>query len=619
MIPAWKVSCACGLAFAPLLAPATPLAIETVAAELPERGGADVSAMAQAHLGKPLEVPYETAWWHLVFYRWCEIDRPAAGAFAQSHAEEFPDLIRAVVAAAHDQDATAAGELASALGEDAEQLLESFRPAVVVGEEKSVPDAGRDDDAQPLTGDALRAQIAEVMGDNRSVKDRINGLGSALEKLAEQDPEEALAQVEALAADDGERQLLLAALTKELRGAKPEAAARVFDLLPTSGERSRLAVAMARNWASDDPGSAQLWADTLPAGPERDAALAAVASGRASDDPLAVIDLLDANDWRMGFRSGPDFSQVVSPKGGGGGSGSWGGGSMQYTVRDALGHLIDEGQASEAMANIARIHDSSARRWIMGETLEKWVEIDPSAAVDWMAAAPPSSASSYTSRLSEGLAKLAADGDIARATRVIDGIADGSMQQNVAESFVRKALDANATASVEALATWAANLPDDRRGGVQRGIVSSLADADPARAAEFLSGLDLGDSTRSAWDNVAREWVDSDPGGAGAYLRAHARTLPDEAFATTTKRWMESAPREASGWVLTLPQGSRRDAAIDGLIDGLSSGSNGAKPDFESALIWAGEIGDPARGQAAIDDIVKRWQQADPSSAPTRQ
>ncbi|CAN5224385.1 hypothetical protein BH23VER1_BH23VER1_04830 [soil metagenome] len=590
------------LALAPLTASATPEAIRSHAARLPEVAAPAIAALAESHRDAPLATAYEDAWWYLTFYRWCELDRAAAGAFAQSC--EDAQILRALLVAAHDLDPESSRIFAGSLGEDSRSMYANlFDPA------KGEDDANPAEDVEPvvpLSDDEIMSGVADAF-EKRSDEDRISALNSMLRPLVEADPDGTLHQIEALDTNPEQRRLLLEAVTGLLRRGDPAVFARLFDRLPTGQTRSQAAADAAIRWAKDDPVGAQAWADRLPAGPERDAALAATAAGRAENEPLAVLDLLDEHGWRMDFRTASQFRRTFTPGNfGGGSSGGWGAGSMQYAIRDALAHLVTEGKPQDAMARIAQIHDGDARQWVMGETVKAWVEEDAYAAIEWLAGAPEERA--LRGWFVQGLNKIASDGSPSAAAELVGQISDANIRNDVVRDIVRKGSGPAGGDLTSALLSWAGSLPDSTRSATEMAIVQGLTNSDPAAAASLLTSLSPADSPDNAWSNLGRTWAGDDAAAAGAYFREHAGQIPGSAFAQLTSEWVGSAPEAASTWVAGLHPGPHRDAAVAALVDHLSRGQD-AGADFEAAVLWAGEIADPAIREQKLDALAAALQQ----------
>ncbi|CAN5379524.1 hypothetical protein BH23VER1_BH23VER1_19880 [soil metagenome] len=589
------------LALAPTVAFARPAAIESLIGDLPNTTPAEVAAMAEARLDAPQSVPFEDAWWHLVFYRWCEVDRPAAGAFAMRH----DALLRPLLLSSIAQDASGAAAFADSLGEGAADLFANLK----TGESLSTVEV-------TVAPGVLGSELEAIFNDPATESTRPTTLRELLAPLAKADPAATLEQIRAIPLHPDDQRLLMDTFMKTLGEAEPSAVARIFDELPMGVERAMLSSGRAQAWASKDPEAAMAWAKSLSPGPGRDAAMIGAASGREAEDPLAILAFLDEHGWRMDFHSSALGESTNSGSSGGGGSGNrYNHASMVNVLPRALRHLVAEGRATDALARVAQVPDRKLRDDMFRNTIETWIKQDGAAATGWLTSVPSDLLSDYR-LIADGLDSVAATGDSAKVTELMDAVGDAETRRRVAQNFAKNLAGRDPGAIGGILGTWAQSLPDEERPKIQLSVANGLTDVDPAAGAAFLVASDPeATSSRSGWSRIARGWGRHDPEAATRFFAAHEASIPSAAFGTLTTAWVSRSPEASSAWVAGLSPGAPKDAAVESLVNHLSRGSSDSA-DFEAALVWSAEISDPSRSQTVADAVLKKWLETNPASAP---
>ncbi|CAN5247855.1 hypothetical protein BH23VER1_BH23VER1_09340 [soil metagenome] len=569
------------LGLVPTLAGASPDVITELAGSLPRRSAAEVAVLARQHLDAPLTEPaLERAWWHLALYRWRALDPDAAAAFVDQH-----DHLQGYPVPSNGTPAPEGG----------------------------TPEVDKADAPLRTDDESVRAMIDKVLADHSDRGRRINNLRKALDDVIVSDPAAALAQADRLAADPAERNLLWGAIAQHLRTGDPLVAVRHLDQIPAGKNRTDVAVAAAQSWAEEDPGAALAWAGSLPAGPLRDAALAAATSGLAASQPLAVFDLLERNLWRMDYQnSGADQHTAIPGKWGRREQARGGKGSMKAALSAALTHLVAAGNPAEAMARLASIPDALLRRDLVDVTVKAWLESDPVAAAQWLADAPSGLAGDDT-LVAKQLTGLSTSGRMAEVTTLFDSIDNLKTMRDAVRGVAAEATKSNADAVIAPLVDWAATLLPDRRLHAEWSIFVGLTKSNPMAAAELINRFDFGNRDRRAWGIAAEAFYRRDPAEAAAYLQQNADSFPELAFSEFTSEWVGWDSHAASQWLVGLPPGSRRDAAIGALVDRLVTDRT---TDFESALAWAEEIADSPGRRQSVARVLAAWREADPATAP---
>ncbi|CAN5493630.1 hypothetical protein BH23VER1_BH23VER1_24040 [soil metagenome] len=583
----------------PTLAFATPEAIHSLATGLPNTTATEVVALAESHVGTPLAAPFEDAWWHLVFYRWCQLDRPAAGTFAQEH----PRYLRPLLLATFAQDEAQASAFAGSLGEEAANLF------------AMITNNATNPGAASLSPDEFASAVDGALGEHSSKNDRLNALNGILRPLTKADPAGTLTQIESLPVTPDERYALMVTFMRTLSQCPPEAVFQLYDRLPGGAARADLGTKKAHEWARTDPGAAMAWAESLPPGHERDAAMTAAAAGRMDENPLALFDFLDAHDWRVDFKNDVQGTATRAESGGGGSGHSYNTASMVNAMPQALRGLVSDGRPHDALARLAQVPDTDRRRRLLDTTLEAWIKNDSTAATEWMLAVPDELRIG-SQKIADGLDRMAIDGNSARVTEMLGTITDTGVLGSVARDFAKLVAERDRSAIGSILTPLMKTTSAETRGALQSPIADGLAEADPSLGAEFLLTV-APDATAdsSDWSLLISRWADIDPGEATQFFAAHPDVIRLPEFENLASQWARTSPEAASSWIGGMPAGAQKDSAIGALVGRLTQDGANAR-DLETALLWADEIADPVRSEVATRDILEKWREIDPASAP---
>ena len=131
----------------------------------------------------------------------------------------------------------------------------------------------------------------------------------------------------------------------------------------------------------------------------------------------------------------------------------------------------------------------------------------------------------------------------------------------------------------QAAMRWAQALPSGKaRASALYGLVTTLAEREPALALQYLDTLPASSNTESSYYSVFSSWVAQDAAAAGA-------------------------------GVLALPRGANRENAIRATIDGW------VQREPAAALAWAGQIPEQTARTEAFDIAYGRWAASDPQAA----
>ena len=263
-------------------------------------------------------------------------------------------------------------------------------------------------------------------------------------------------------------------------------------------------------------------------------------------------------------------------------------------------NTLKPGEYADALKRIHRIPGSSDRDLASRYLISRWVQSDPNGALQFAA-----SNTGY------------------------ENIADNVFQQEAANG-VQGAID-------RALA-----LPNpDLRYQALRGVVSYLADTDPAaalalaqRAGEFPGNEPLSNLAYREWANVdpaaaatqaaqnsgdggwrspinqvVRTWASQDPSAAANWaISLSDPQTSSRAVSQAVRQWARTDLSSASNWVSALPDGQARDTASASVAYAL------APNDPQSAVNWANGIADETARNAALQRLSQEVMWRDPTN-----
>jgi len=280
----------------------------------------------------------------------------------------------------------------------------------------------------------------------------------------------------------------------------------------------------------------------------------------------------------------------------GGGLSSSHGSQMEDSVRRALLELGKE-SPQEALA-FSRSYGGDDE--LSNTLIRSWVAEDPEVAADW--ALRLTDQSEFGTEMQLGIMRAWAERSPEQAAMYIADphpYTDGSPNTSEDSS---EALAAWFQGDYEYLAGTVANewVATDPEAALQwaresapsalPGALEALARFQPARAAQDASELPAGDDRQRVIGRIAETWRGTDPRATSEWLGA--LPVADDVNTQTNRAvmsWTQASPQEASIWLGTLEEGSRRDHAVAGLVQGMLSE---VEFDGEAAREWVETISD---------------------------
>ena len=272
-----------------------------------------------------------------------------------------------------------------------------------------------------------------------------------------------------------------------------------------------------------------------------------------------------------------------------------------------------------------------------------WMRHDSDAAIAWINSLP---AADQSKALQNGCWQLIQD-DPAKAAKLLSSLPANNQTSgqfsNLASQWAQQDL--------EAAREWAESLPSGRtREQAMNGIVNTMAQTDPAKAAAilggevvtnrnyyqvgmivgewiktdqtaalaWLDGLDLrGDVQRNVHSQFLQNWVNEDAPAASRYaLGIQDEKSRQQAIGSLIGAWGRNDPQAAREWIMTSLEGESKNTSLNSLIRSLS------QQDYTTALQYYQEATanlppetiEKTFGSTA-SQIASNWVQYDPKAA----
>ncbi len=220
---------------------------------------------------------------------------------------------------------------------------------------------------------------------------------------------------------------------------------------------------------------------------------------------------------------------------------------------DALASRWSEINANDALAWAQTLPDAddTARTAALNTILTSLAKTNPAAAADFV---ENSDDPADFLPAAPAIAKTLATTDLQGALDLTDSLPEGATKDQALGNVLTTWSQTDFTSAWN----YAAGLPDDgERGTVMASLVNSTAQKDPAQAVSLIDQLPAGPAQLNALGSVAATWVKQDP----------------QAFTT---------------WLGTLPAGDARDTAISQLAASTQATKNPA-----AVLAWINTVANP--------------------------
>jgi hypothetical protein len=365
----------------------------------------------------------------------------------------------------------------------------------------------------------------------------------------------------------------------------------------------------AGDWAKTDPIAASQWAATLDSPKAREIAVSAIFGtwsetnpaqaasaiatlpvGSAQNDAASAVAIRFA---RANLNAAVQWAEGLS-------------GPVQVEATKIIVSLWSTSDPEATGAWIMRQGSPQVRKEALGRLALKWVERDPSAAID------------YAQKISDvGLRNEFVQSAVSNFSRsdpvaAANWLSSGAVKLEASSAGVRGVSENYAKLDPGAAARWASSITDSAlRNNALSVVAETWSETNPAEAANWLSsGAVKLDASSYGVRTVSENYAKLDPGAAARWASSITDgALRNKALSAVSKSWSETNPTEAAKWVGSLQDVQVRDIATVALSQEL------AKANPASAAQWASRISDPAQRSSSLSLIVYDWKKIDPNAA----
>ena len=373
--------------------------------------------------------------------------------------------------------------------------------------------------------DALLDYVLDLDPDRRNEAMRTGGL----QAFALVDPQRALQVAESVTGELGAmmRRTALMGLARD----DPLAAISLAETLPTN-EREMMLSVIATSYGRSDPEAALAWAQSL--NPPSPNAVGNVLAGLARVDPDRAIDLLFETMDLMNQRGPGPLMSLVSN----------GALDAEHTAKLADRLLATPGRA-QSLQMLTQV----------------WAQRQPQDATRWLLARGAAAPRSALGQAAIQLARV----DPAAAIAYIDNVSP-----DLRATWISAVAEGYAQNDARSAASWIAqHRGEPGYDAALTAIAARTAQSDPAAAARLFDSINAAeapDAPQTA-GRITAELARRDHRAAASWAAAvadeNARTT---AVGTAAAQWATRDAPGARGWVLGLPTGKPRDAAVTQLL-----------------------------------------------------
>jgi hypothetical protein len=267
---------------------------------------------------------------------------------------------------------------------------------------------------------------------------------------------------------------------------------------------------------------------------------------------------------------------------------------------EAFINNLGRGEYGDALKRIRRIPGSNERDLASRLLVARWVQTDPEAALNFAAS------NRGFEYIADDVFQTEAAGDVQMALERAKGLPDSDLRYMALRgvlSFMADTDPAGALRLAQSLGEFPGNEP------LSSMIYRQWATNDPQAAALQAMQQGADNSWRSPVYQVARTWANADPTAAANWSigltdpQAQARSIGQ-----VMRQWTREDVTAAANWVNALPQGGTYDAAAAALATSLAGN------DPQSAVNWAQNIADTAARNGALERISREIMWRDPAN-----
>lgn len=268
-------------------------------------------------------------------------------------------------------------------------------------------------------------------------------------------------------------------------------------------------------------------------------------------------------------------------------------------LQEFVAHLAPS-EIGEALKQIRKMPEGSARSLASGMLVNHWIETDPEGALKFAA-----QNHDFDYMTADVFQQFAA-GDVQAALSRAQAIADPNARYQALRGVLGYMADSDPLAALQlasTLGSFANNEP------LSQMIYRQWAQTDPQAAAAAAAQASVDGGWRSPVNQVLRNWAGQDPLAALAWINSQVDpSMQARDIGQVIRQWSRDDESAAVNYVNNLGAGPLRDAAAASLAFSLG----GSDP--SSAISWAQSISDPGMRDNAVQRLVREIMNTNPSN-----
>jgi hypothetical protein len=273
---------------------------------------------------------------------------------------------------------------------------------------------------------------------------------------------------------------------------------------------------------------------------------------------------------------------------------------QRMTDLQAFINTLKPGQFAEALKSLRRLPGSSDRDLASRLLISQWVQSDPNGALQFAA-----SNVGYENIAENVFQQEAANGVQGAIDRAM-ALPNPDLRYQALRGIVSYLADTDPAAAF-ALAQKSGDFPGNEP--LTNLAYREWANVDPAAAAAQAAKDSSGGGWRSPINQVVRTWASQDPAAAANFsLSLTDPQTESRALSQAVRQWARADLNSATSWVNGLPDGYARDSAATSMALAI------APTDPQAAVNWANGIADETARNAALQRLSREVMWRDPTN-----
>lgn len=261
---------------------------------------------------------------------------------------------------------------------------------------------------------------------------------------------------------------------------------------------------------------------------------------------------------------------------------------------------LSRGEFADALKRLQKIPGSTDRSLASRLLIARWVEADPNGALQFAASNP------HYEDIAENVFQHEAATDLQSAIERALSLPNPDLRYQALRGVVSYMADTDPAGAL-ALAEKAGEFPGNEP--LNSVAYREWATTDPANAAKRAAEDPSGDGWRSPVGQVVRTWAGQDPAAAASWsLSLSDPQAQSRAVGQVVRQWARADVTAATNWINGLPPGAAHDSASAAVAYSIASA------DPQAAVNWIQNIQDETAKTTALQRLSQQVMWRDPAN-----